>query len=556
MLETLEGIGGDPVQPDEVARAKTELLNDFEQAQADVGSFVHALSEFSALGDWRLFYLYRDRLRAVTQDEVQRVALAYLKPANRVLGEFIPTAHPDLAEIPATTDLRAAIDSLQETEQVVHGELFDASPKTIEARVIRKTLANGIRVALLPKKTRGARVSMSLYLYWGSEPGLTGRSLACNLAGEMLMRGSRRHTRGELSDAFERLNASVSISLDGVALEVRRDRLAEALALVAEVLQEPAFPPAEFDELRRSLITGAEAGRKDPGTLANISLTRHLSPYPAGHPLAQRTLDERLRELRAVKLDAVGGCYRDFVGATGATIALVGDFDPDSAAERLQALFGGWKNPSPYQRVQGRYFDVAPLTRSIPVAGKANASLRAGLSVPMRDDDPDFPALVLGNYLLGGPSTARLPDRIRERDGLSYSVHSWFHAGRRDKVARFSVSASFAPQNRARIETALREELVRALEHGFTPAEVEAAKSGLLQSRRIARTRDPTLASRLSWYLDLDRSFEWDIAFEARIAALTPQEVLAALRRYIDPAKLSLVLAGDFPAGRSAAGKH
>jgi zinc protease len=548
MLETLEGVANDPVKPEEVERAKTELLNDFEQAAADILDFVQALSEFSALGDWRLFYIYRDRLRAVTPDQVQSVALAYLKPANRVLGQFIPTTRPNRAEIPAAPDLRAAIESLQETEQVVHGELFDASPQSIEARVVRKTLANGIAVALLPKKTRGARVHVAINLHWGDERGLTGRAAACRLAGSMLMRGSRRHTRGELSDAFERLNASVGVSADGASLEVRRDRLAEALALVAEVLREPAFPAGEFEELRRSAITGIEAERKAPGTLASIRLDRHLSPYPEGHPLEERTLDERVRDLRAVTLDAVKGCYDDFVGATGASIAVVGDVEPEALAKQLETLFGSWQNPRPYQRIVSRYFDVPAIRRSVSVPGKANATLRGGLTLPMRDDDPDFPAMVLGNYLLGGTATSRLPDRIREKEGLSYSVYSWFRAGRRDKVARFQVSAIFAPQNLTRVEAAVNEELARVLEQGFTPDEVEAAKNGLLQARRIARTRDGTLAGRLAWYLHLGRSFEWDIAFEARIAALTPEQVLAALRKHLDPKRLSVVVAGDFPA--------
>jgi zinc protease len=547
LLATLEGIASDPVRQEEVARAKTELLNDFEQTDADVLGLVQALSEFSALGDWRLYYLYRDRLRKVTVDQVQRVALAYLKPANRVLGEFIPTASPERVQIPPAPDLRSAIASLQQTEQVAHGEQFEASPENIEARVIRRRLPNDIQLALLPKKTRGRRVNLVMNLYWGDEKSLTGRSLACSLAGSMLMRGTRKHTRGELSDAFEHLNASVGISADGAVLEVRSDRLAEALGLVAEVFQEPAFAPAEFAELKRTAITGTEAERKDPGTVAGIRLNRHLSPYPEGHPLAERTIDERVQALRDLTLAQVEGCYRDLVGATGASIALVGDFDPDAVAERLETLFGAWKNPRPYERIPARYFDVSTIQRSVAIGGKANATLRGGQNIAMRDDDPDFPAMVLGNYLLGGTATSRLTQRIREKEGLSYSVYSWFQAGRRDKVARFGLAAIFAPQNLTRVETAVDEELARALARGFSAEEVEAAKSGLLQARRIARSRDASLARRLAWYEHLGRTFEWDIAFEARIQALRPDEIQAALRRHLDPKRLSLVAAGDFP---------
>ncbi|MGH8746487.1 MAG: M16 family metallopeptidase, partial [Burkholderiales bacterium] len=109
LLAVLEGIARRPVRAEEVRRARTELLNDFDRAQRDTGALVRALSEFAAIGDWRLFYLYRDRLRAVGVADVQRVALAYFKPANRVLGVFLPTRHPDRAQIPPPPDLAQAL---------------------------------------------------------------------------------------------------------------------------------------------------------------------------------------------------------------------------------------------------------------------------------------------------------------------------------------------------------------------------------------------------------------------------------------------------------------
>jgi zinc protease len=164
----------------------------------------------------------------------------------------------------------------------------------------------------------------------------------------------------------------------------------------------------------------------------------------------------------------------------------------------------------------------------------------------MRDDHAEFPAMVLANHLLGGSSTARLPARVREKDGLSYSTYSWFSASQLDEVGSFNISAIFAPQNKARVEGAMREELARALKDGFSAEEVETAKRGLLEARRLARTNDGQLAGRLAMYLFLGRSFAWDVDFEKRIAALTPAEVHAALRRHVDPAKLAVSKAGDF----------
>ncbi|MEO8203612.1 MAG: insulinase family protein, partial [Betaproteobacteria bacterium] len=264
LLATLENLAAEPVREEEVERAKTALLNDFEKTQTDTLALVPTLGEFGATGDWRLFYLYRDRLRKVTAADVQRVATAYLKPANRVLGAFVPTDRPDRAEIPPTPDLARALAGYAGGKAPELGDAFDPSPANIESRVIRKTLSNGIRVALLPKKTRGGNVIARLALHWGDEASKANRSTSCALAGAMLMRGTRKHTRAELQEAFEKLKANVSINGEGAGIDTQREHLAGALRLAAEVLKEPVFPPSEFAELRQATITGAESRRGDP----------------------------------------------------------------------------------------------------------------------------------------------------------------------------------------------------------------------------------------------------------------------------------------------------
>jgi len=546
LLATLEGAAREPVTDVEVERARTSLLNDMEKAQLDSAQMLRYLPEYAAMGDWRLFYVYRDRLRKVTTADVQRAVEAYLKPANRVLGTFVPTAAPDRAAIPPAPDLKATLDAYRSSESMDAGEAFDPTPQNIEKRVIRRTLANGIKVALLPKKTRGGNVYATLTLYWGNEKSKSDRGAACSLAGGMLMRGSLKHTRAELRDAFDKLKANVGIGLQGASIDVRRAQLDGTLRLVAEVLREPAFPATEFEELRRAALSGVEQQRGDPAAIAGERLARHLNPYPRGHWLHTESVDERVDELKAAKLDDVRRCYTDMVGATGAQFVAVGDFDPDALSKLVEELFGGWKNPAPYTRIPSLYFERAPLEQTVATPDKANAVLRAAVNLPLRDDNPDFPALIIGNYLIGGTSSARLPARVREKEGLSYSTYSYLSAGQLDAAGVFGVSSVYAPQNRERVENAIREELARALDRGFTDAEVESAKRGYLETRLLQRSRDNGIAGRLSNYLYLDRTFAWDIDFEKRLAALTPAQILDALRRHVDVKKLSVFKAGDF----------
>jgi zinc protease len=546
LLGVLEGFAKNPVTEEEVALARRRLVNDIELTLADSRELTSVLSECVGIGDWRVLFLHRDRLKKITAAEVQAAAARYLKPANRTLGIFIPTPSPDRAEIPAVPDLAAALKDYRGSTTVALGEDFNPTPANIEARVIRRTLPGGMKLALLPKKTRGGTVVAQLTLQWGDEQSKLNRAAACGLASGMLMRGTKKNSREQLRNQFDRLKASVGVGGEGGSIETVRENLAETLKLIAEVLRQPSFPNEEFEQLRRSSLTGIDTQRSDPGALAGLALSRHLNPYPPEHWLYTATLDERSARLQALSLDEIKRCYADFYGASDSQLAVVGDFDPEEVARLAQELFGDWKSPRPYARIPLRVAEVAPVDNVINTPDKANAVLRAGMVLRLRDDDPDYPALVLANYVLGGSSDSRLIRRIREKEGLSYSVGSFLSADSFFRRGSFGAFAIYAPQNRARVETALAEELRKALAEGFSAEEIEAGKKGLLQARQLARSSDGTVANRLVSYLVLGRTFAWEEEQERQIAALTPKAVAEALRRHIDPAKLSVVKAGDF----------
>jgi zinc protease len=529
-----------------VERARTQLLNDIDLALANPRELGMALSEFIALGDWRLFFLYRDRLREVKREDVQRVATHYLKTANRTLGVFVPTPQPDRAEIPPPPDVAALVRDYKGAASVAAGETFDPAPANIDARTIVRELPGGMKLALLPKKTRGGTVVAQLTLRWGDEQSKAGRSAACALTSTMLMRGTTKHTREQLRDEFDRLNASVGVGGDGASIETRRPNLPAVLRLVAEVLREPAFPASEFEQLRRSALTSIEGQKSEPSALAGLQLARHLNPYPPEHWHYTPTLDERIQRLQSVSIEDLRRCHEEFYGASNSELAVVGDFDADEITRLVQELFGDWKSPRPFTRIADRYHDVPSINRNLDTPDKANATFRAGLNLRLREDDPDYPALTLGNYLLGGSSDARLPRRIREQEGLSYSVRSWVSAGSIDAVGEFGLGAIYAPQNRARVEAQVLDVLQQALREGFGAEEVAAAKKGYLELRKLGRTQDEALAGRLASNLYLGRRFAWVADFEARVAALTPQQIQDALKRHLDPLKLSIVKAGDF----------
>jgi len=187
------------------------------------------------------------------------------------------------------------------------------------------------------------------------------------------------------------------------------------------------------------------------------------------------------------------------------------------------------------------------MNQSYETPDKANAVYLAGMRLDLRDDDPDYPALVLGNYMLGGGFlNSRLATRVRQKEGLSYGIGSALIANPLDKNGQFLMQAIYAPQNVKKVETAIREELERAIKDGFTAEEVTAAKSGFLQSQQVSRAQDGSLARKLAQYRYINRTVAWDAELDKKIAALTPEQIVAAMRRRLDPAKLTVVKAGDF----------
>jgi zinc protease len=164
----------------------------------------------------------------------------------------------------------------------------------------------------------------------------------------------------------------------------------------------------------------------------------------------------------------------------------------------------------------------------------------------MSEDGPDYPAMLLANYMFGGSITARVPNRIRNVEGLSYGASSRFTAPVDGDAAMFTATVSSNPVNSPKVEASFKDELAKTLANGFTPEEVATAKKAFLDQQMVGRTQDATLLRLLASHEQVGRTMKWDEQLEARIRALTAEQINAAFRRYMDPSALSIVEAGDF----------
>ena len=553
LIQTIEAVGKTAPSTEEVERAKASLLKETDLLLNNSQEVGLTLSEWAAAGDWRLIYVHRDRIKKVTPADVQRVAAAYLKPDNRTVGLFYPTDKPDRAEIPRVTDadIVAMTKDYKGSATLAAGEAFDPSPANIDARTIRTSLPNGMKLEMLPKTTRGNTVSARLSLRFADVKSLTNRNTPATMMSSMFDRGSKTMTRQQIKDAFDKLKSRVNFGGAGnntvADITTTHENLAPTLRLVAEILKEPAFDAKEFDLLKQEQLAALDQQKSDPQYIALRLIQKKITNYPKGHPMYAQSTEEAIEDTKAATVEDVRKFYTEFVGASYADLAVVGDFQKDSVAALAKELFGAWKSPKPFARLVRTYYDAPQASEKVEAPDKANAFYWAAQQLKVRDDSKDYAALVMANYIFGmDPLSSRLATRIRQKDGLSYGVQSVISAQSLDSAAVFQEIAIYNPENVARLETAFGEELDRALKDGFTEDELNKARTGWLQQNLQTRSSDAAIASKFAAQYITGRTMAFDAEFEKMVQALTVADVNAAMKKYIKPAKISAVEVGDF----------
>jgi len=557
LLHEVEKIGAKGVTEEETERAKQQILKAREQELANSGRLAISLSNWAAQGDWRLYFLYRDRIEKVTPADVQEVAAKYCQRNNRTVGLFIPSETSERVRIPETPDVQELVKNYKGREVIAAGEQFDPSPENIESRTTRETVGEGIQLALLAKKTRGEIVNMIVTLRYGNAENLKGMETSCNVLAPLMTRGTKNLSRQQIQDQLDKnvitLRGSGSLGSASFQIQTKRPNLPIALSLLKQILREPTLPTEELELYRREQLAQYEQLLTDPQQLAINELRRKVSPYPMDSVRYIPTIAEEIDRYRDVSADQIKKLYAEYLGSHAGQISIVGDFDAGEVTPLLEEMLADWNAKQSYTRVPIVAFTDAPGgKKEILTPDKANAAYFSGFVFGMSDSNKDYPALIIGNYIFGGGSLAsRLGDRVRQKEGLSYGVFSGLRAEAQDKRASLTIGAISNPVNTPKVEKAIAEELDLLLKKGVTEEELKRAQQGYLQRQTISRSSDTSLVSTLNSTSYVGRTMEYYSDFEKKVQSLTTEDVHAALKKHIDPKRFVIVTAGDFEAAKS-----
>ena len=296
------------------------------------------------------------------------------------------------------------------------------------------------------------------------------------------------------------------------------------------------------------MITQLESSISEPTALAFTELSRRLDPQPKDDVRYTPTIEEDVKNFKALSIEDVRTLYQEFIGGENGELVVVGDFDADPTLVKLETVFDGWTAAKPYSRIDQPFNpNVEPGRFTIDTPDKANAVYIGGIAAPVRDDDPDYEAMLIGNYIMGGgPLSSRIADRVRKKDGLSYTAMTQFRADSEDERGMFMTFCISNPTNTEKVVETVAEEVDRMLSSGVTGDELDKAKESYLNNRKGGRAQDRRLASSLLSNLKTGRTMDFQSTSDEKIESLSKERVDAALRRLIVPKNLVIITAGDF----------
>ena len=555
MIRIVEGLAGSKVTKDEVGRWRAGWMKDFDLGLTETARMGVLLSEYAAMGDWRLLFLARDRVKTVTSLDVERVARAYLKQSNRTLGVFLPEKTSDRAPLAQAPDVAAMMKGYQGSAAVAEGEAFVATVENVEQRTARSDLPDGLKLALLPKKTKGGSVRLVLTVRFGSENDVKGKTTAAAVLPSMLMRGTKKHSFEQIRDALDQLRAEAdfggghsspgTVNVSQIRVKTTRENLSAVLDLVTEILREPAFAKGELESLRKETLAHLEEQLQDPRAIGQVALMQKVFPFAKNDVRYVASVKESIERLRKVEAPELARMHKTLWGMSAAQLAVVGDFDPDEVKAQLAKDLGAWKSPKAYQRIALPYRANAAADEVIDTPDKEMAFVIVGSTLPVRDDDRVYPALTMLNYMLGGSSTSRLFDRLRQKEGLSYGAGSRIYAHPIDQSGHFMAWAICAPQNMDKSLAAMQDEIRKLVKGGVGDKELDEAKKSYAKNWESRIADDDFVSGELAQGLFLGRTFAYWSDLNDKIQKLTVADINAAAKTFIKPDGLVMVRAGD-----------
>ncbi len=550
----LDKIASTKYTDEDVSRAKAKLIKQIEGVKNNTISFAINLTEIIGAGDYRLGFLYRDAIENLTKEDIQRVAERYFRSNNRTIGIFIPSKDEQRVKPSEYTDEQLAAFTKDYKGKALEKETaaFEASIKNLKQNFVEGKLSNGAKYGLIKKEIKGGKVQASFKFPVSNEKDLAGKTDTGAILAQLLKTGTKTKTKEQISDRLDQLKSSLNFNYSGQNLTVNintyKESFKEVMEILGDLLVNSTFPQNELTKTINEYNTYLESSLNDPQAVAFVQVSKQTEEYSKESIFYTSTVQEQIDAYKKIKQSEIVDFYNNILGGNNGIGSVVGDLDAKTTAEILENTFGKWNSKSKYVMAQPTFFETKKLDKEFITPDKENAVAIGKISFKMNLKSPDYPAFVMANEMLGsgGFLTARIPMRLREKEGISYGAGSFINIPTTNDAAYWLYYAFLNPTKKNAVETAAKEEISKALKDGFSAEELKSILTSWLNERKTRLGNDVTLMALTNAYLQYGTPLDDYDTLESKVKALKVEEINAVLKKYISLDKMTSIYAGDF----------
>lgn len=565
ILESYDELRRNSPTETEIIRAQNQLHAN--QAYKRDGSFsiANELSGAISYGDWTTFATYLDKVAAVKPADIQRVAAQYFRTETLTTGFLISKnaqagAEEALTrqdkEPPLRSDpMQGEGEKYAPTVSRLSGKLNPKAPvspkaasapaKKLSERVQVKT-SGPIKTLCMP--TAAEDVVSIMGSFEGAGQRYSENSMLPSFTASLLEQGTEKRDKFAIAALLEDRGAQISfrINHERVGFEARclRQDLGIVVDLIAEQLRIPAFSAEELEKLKQRQLVSIHEAINDTGSQAEAHLARAI--YPVNHPHYEKTFEDQLKDLEALRLDDIKKFHQDHYGPQNMIIAAAGDVGMDEFQASVEKAFGGWKTLAPVHAADMKVAVASsPVRETVVVPDKTMVDVTMGHALPIVRNSPEFLPLFVVNAILGGDFSARLASTVRDNEGLTYHIQSELSGIEKEIQGHWQISMILNNQSlEAGIESSLKQ--IRLFtEKGISEQELEEKKNTLIGNFKVSLSTTRGTAQQILRTEELGLGIRYLDEFPEKLKVISVAEANQLIRKFFDPDKLALVVAGS-----------
>jgi zinc protease len=535
VLAELQALRDQPVSEAELKRVKRRLLAGTIFGRESAHALADSIARGVTTNDIDFLKNYLPRLQAVTAQDVQAAARKYFDPQQRVVVWSIPKAAQKQSSLPLHP--ASATAKARSSKPRMAGGASGFSLK--EARRIE--LPNGLTLLLFENHRLPIVVADAMlrrvHVHEPEE-----KAGVATLVGNLLDEGTTQHTGPQLAELIENVGGSLSVSAVGGTVKVLAPERELGLRVLFECLSQAIFPQEAFAREKAQQLSAIADAEHQPDAKAYMVYRRlAYGKHPLGRPMLGRR-----ETVQALTPDDCRRFYHHVFVPNNTMVAIVGDFDSKQVIDEVTRLTAEWKRePLPKPELPAvekpKQFKTEIVT--MPEAAQLHFFMgHAGI----RRNNPDYYKLLVMDYVLGtGPGfTDRLSARLRDRQGLGYTVSASITSSASEEPGLFTCYIGTNPEYFGRVKELFLEEVQRIRNEKPTTQEVEDVKKYLTGNLPFHFTTDRRIASQLLVIERYHLGLNYLDDYRKAVAAVTPEDVQAMARKYLDPQHMILVAAG------------